>query len=85
MSATGIGAAVRRKEDQRFITGKGHYTDDINRPGQSLRVFRPLAARARDHQIDRCQDRFRNARSVAGCSPVRNSPPTRSAISFAVG
>ena len=33
MSATGIGASVRRKEDQRFITGKGHYTDDITRPG----------------------------------------------------
>ena len=31
MSATGIGAAVRRKEDFRFITGKGQYTDDINR------------------------------------------------------
>ena len=27
MSATGIGAAVRRKEDIRFITGKGQYTD----------------------------------------------------------
>ena len=30
MTATGIGAAVRRKEDHRFITGKGQYTDDIN-------------------------------------------------------
>jgi carbon-monoxide dehydrogenase large subunit len=39
MSATGIGAAVRRKEDQRFITGKGHYTDDISRPGQSFAYF----------------------------------------------
>src|SRR5271165_5247367 len=39
MSATGIGAAVRRKEDQRFITGKGHYTDDINRPGQAFAYF----------------------------------------------
>ena len=39
MSATGIGAAVRRKEDQRFITGKGHYTDDINRPGQTYAYF----------------------------------------------
>src|SRR5271170_5267831 len=39
MSATGIGAAVRRKEDQRFITGKGHYTDDINRPGQTYAFF----------------------------------------------
>ncbi len=39
MTATGIGAAVRRKEDQRFITGKGHYTDDINRPGQAYAYF----------------------------------------------
>lgn len=39
MTATGIGAAVRRKEDQRFITGKGHYTDDISRPGQSYAYF----------------------------------------------
>jgi carbon-monoxide dehydrogenase large subunit len=39
MSATGIGAPVRRKEDHRFITGKGHYTDDINRPGQTYAFF----------------------------------------------
>ena len=34
MADKGIGAAVRRKEDYRFITGKGRYTDDINRPRQ---------------------------------------------------
>jgi carbon-monoxide dehydrogenase large subunit len=34
MGYEGIGAAVRRKEDQRFLSGKGNYTDDINRPGQ---------------------------------------------------
>jgi carbon-monoxide dehydrogenase large subunit len=39
MSATGIGAPVRRKEDQRFITGKGQFTDDINRSGQAYAVF----------------------------------------------
>ena len=39
MSSTGIGAPVRRKEDFRFITGKGHYTDDVNRPGQTHAVF----------------------------------------------
>jgi carbon-monoxide dehydrogenase large subunit len=39
MSATGIGASVRRREDQRFITGKGHYTDDVNRPGQYHAYF----------------------------------------------
>src|ERR1700741_5025567 len=30
----GIGASVRRKEDFRFLTGAGNYTDDINRSGQ---------------------------------------------------
>ena len=39
MSATGIGASVRRKEDHRFITGQGRYTDDINRPGQAHAYF----------------------------------------------
>jgi carbon-monoxide dehydrogenase large subunit len=39
MTATGIGAPVRRKEDHRFITGNGKYTDDINRPGQTWAVF----------------------------------------------
>jgi carbon-monoxide dehydrogenase large subunit len=28
-TGTGIGARVTRKEDQRFITGKGKYTDDV--------------------------------------------------------
>src|SRR5258708_11428871 len=39
MAETGMGASVKRKEDQRFITGKGQYTDDINRPGQTWAVF----------------------------------------------
>ena len=39
MSATGIGASVRRLEDRRFITGTGHYTDDISRPGQTYAYF----------------------------------------------
>jgi aerobic carbon-monoxide dehydrogenase large subunit len=39
VTATGIGAPVKRKEDQRFITGKGQYTDDISRPGQAWAVF----------------------------------------------
>ena len=53
MSATGIGASVRRKEDQRFITGKGHYTDDINRPGQAAIYFiRSPHAHAKIKKID---------------------------------
>src|SRR5580698_1808118 len=34
MAFEGIGASVRRKEDARFLSGRGHYTDDINRPNQ---------------------------------------------------
>jgi carbon-monoxide dehydrogenase large subunit len=39
MTAPLVGAAIRRKEDFRFITGQGHYTDDINRPGQAYAYF----------------------------------------------
>ena len=35
----GIGARLRRKEDQRFLTGKGRYTDDVSRPGQVHACF----------------------------------------------
>ena len=34
-NTNGIGAAVKRREDFRFLTGQGRYTDDINRPGQT--------------------------------------------------
>ncbi|MEO7963069.1 MAG: xanthine dehydrogenase family protein molybdopterin-binding subunit, partial [Gemmatimonadaceae bacterium] len=34
-----IGASPKRKEDARFITGKGRYTDDINLPGQLHAAF----------------------------------------------
>jgi len=39
MSATGVGARVRRVEDQRFITGRGQYTDDIHRPYETHACF----------------------------------------------
>jgi carbon-monoxide dehydrogenase large subunit len=53
MTATGIGAAVRRKEDQRFITGQGHYTDDHARPGQACVYFiRSPHAHAKLKRID---------------------------------
>ncbi len=32
---TGIGASSKRREDKRFLTGKGRYVDDMNRPGQA--------------------------------------------------
>ena len=53
MAATGIGASVKRKEDARFITGAGRYTDDLGAPGQAYAVFaRSPHARARVNRID---------------------------------
>src|SRR3954467_8198229 len=39
MAEKGVGVAVLRREDQRFITGKGRYTDDINQHGQAYAYF----------------------------------------------
>jgi len=39
MGAEGIGARVLRKEDKRFITGKGKYTDDFKMPGMHYAAF----------------------------------------------
>jgi carbon-monoxide dehydrogenase large subunit len=35
----GIGASSKRREDVRFLTGKGRYTDDLNRPEQAHVYF----------------------------------------------
>ncbi|MGH8196096.1 MAG: xanthine dehydrogenase family protein molybdopterin-binding subunit [Woeseiaceae bacterium] len=53
MTKNGIGASVRRKEDHRFITGTGRYTDDINRPGQLYaHIVRSPLPHARIRSID---------------------------------
>ncbi len=39
MGENGIGARLARKEDPRFLVGKGNYVDDINRPGQAYAAF----------------------------------------------
>ncbi|MSO64861.1 MAG: xanthine dehydrogenase family protein molybdopterin-binding subunit [Alphaproteobacteria bacterium] len=53
MVETGIGASVRRKEDQRFLTGSGSYVDDLSRPRQTHGYFlRSPHAHARLKAID---------------------------------
>lgn len=53
MGFEGIGASVRRREDLRFVSGRGTYTDDINRPGQLYAVIlRSPHAHARIRGID---------------------------------
>ena len=53
MTRNGIGESVRRKEDYRFITGTGQYTDDINRPRQLYAsIVRSPVPHARIRAID---------------------------------
>jgi aerobic carbon-monoxide dehydrogenase large subunit len=53
LDAFGIGQPVRRREDKRFITGAGCFTDDINLPGQAYAyVLRSHHAHARIRAID---------------------------------
>ena len=48
-----IGTPVRRKEDYRFLTGNGQYTDDVTLPHQSYGYFvRSPHAHARIRSID---------------------------------
>ena len=50
---TGIGAAVKRREDFRFLKGIGKYTDDITLPGQTyLYLLRSPLAHAKINGID---------------------------------
>jgi len=39
MNAPLVGARIERKEDYRFLTGAGTYTDDVAMPGQTYAVF----------------------------------------------
>jgi len=53
MGVEGIGASVVRKEDRRFITGKGRYVDDIKLQGMTFAHFvRSPHAHARVKGID---------------------------------
>src|SRR5438093_6905782 len=53
MKQFGIGQPVRRVEDRRFITGRGRYLDDLNRPRQAYAVMlRSPHAHARIRAVD---------------------------------
>ena len=49
----GVGHSVRRKEDDRFIRGKGTYIDDVNLPGMlHMAILRSPFAHAKINGID---------------------------------
>ena len=53
ISGGAIGAAVKRREDPRFLTGRGRYVDDMSAPGQAHGfVLRAQVAHARLRGLD---------------------------------
>ena len=66
----GIGQPVRRKEDVRFLTGAGRYTDDVNLPGQvHMAILRSPHAHARIVSMD-----LSAARAAPGVLMVLTGP-----------
>lgn len=56
MAQTYIGASIKRREDIRFITGRGTYADDIKLPGMlHAAILRSSRAHARIRSIDTTQ------------------------------
>ncbi|MFB4162295.1 xanthine dehydrogenase family protein molybdopterin-binding subunit [Alteribacillus sp. JSM 102045] len=53
MSKKGLGASKKRKEDPKFLTGHGEFTDDLEKPGTlHLAILRSPHAHARIVELD---------------------------------
>src|SRR4029077_18378055 len=62
----GIGQTVRRKEDARLVTARGHYSDDFNLPGQA---YGAVARSPHAHALIRAVD-VAAARAMPGVLAV---------------
>ena len=82
-----IGQPVRRKEDQRLLTGKGRFTDDFSIEGQTYAAMVRSPLRARAHRADRFrqgQGDARRARGVHWRRYPRRRAQTDPALSSAI-
>jgi carbon-monoxide dehydrogenase large subunit len=53
LSQSPIGQSIKRREDERFLTGSGQYTDDVVLPRQTYGYFlRSPHAHARIQSVD---------------------------------
>ena len=77
----GIGAAVPRKEDERFLRGQGQYVGDLRIPGtREVAFVRSPVAHARLRQItvpEECRGAVFTAKDLAGIKPISSNPPLR--------
>ena len=74
-SGKGVGASLRRKEDARFLTGRGQFVGDIRRPGMLEVAFvRSPVAHARIGRIEKpvgLEDRVWIVQDLVGVKPIR--------------
>ena len=81
MAKHGIGASVPRKEDHRFLRGRGQYVGDIRMAGtREVAFVRSPVAHARLKQIN-VPEQFRNAvftaKHLTGVRPIVSAPPLK--------
>jgi carbon-monoxide dehydrogenase large subunit len=81
MAKFGIGASVLRKEDERFLRGRGQYVGDHHFPGmRDVAFVRSPVAHGRLGQV-RVPERFRSsvftAEHLAGVKPIVSAPPLK--------
>ena len=70
MAVDVFGAAIKRREDPRFITGEGNYLDDVKLPGMTYAaVLRSPYAHAKIESIDTTPRRRCRASSRSGRAP----------------
>jgi carbon-monoxide dehydrogenase large subunit len=79
--AHGIGASVRRKEDERFLRGQGQYVGDFHFAGmQEIAFVRSPVAHARLRAVnipERFRDAVFTASDLAGVKPIVSAPPLK--------
>ena len=80
-AAAGVGASIARKEDDRFLRGRGHYVGDVRMPGmQEVAFVRSPVAHARILAI-RIPDEIRGnvftAQDLAEVKPIRAATALR--------
>lgn len=81
-SGYGIGKAVRRKEDDRFLRGRGQYVGDIRLDNMHEVAFvRSPVAHAKLTKIDipeECRDVVFTWEDMEGVKPILSAPPEKS-------
>jgi len=81
MARYGIGAAVLRKEDERFLHGRGQYVADFRLAGtRDVAFVRSPVAHARLRAIDvphEVRHAVFTAKDLVGVKPIISSPPLK--------